>query len=388
MTADTAVKPLAAAARKVVPLATRHAADADTGRELHPDVVDALLDAGFARHFAPLGLAEERAGLVEQGGGFTDLLEATAAVGQGCASAAWVASVIANSGRLTGYLPAAGQEEVWAKGPETVVAAGLIPAGTATAETGGWRVAGRWPYVSGIRFAHWVLVAARAELQGRSEVRLFAVNRNDLTVEDTWFTLGMRGTGSNTVVVDDVTVPTERSILLNSVVTGAASDSAARWHQVPLKAVNGLSLTAPLLGAAHGAVRRWSELVGYRLADAPAGVSGATDQSVYEQVLARSDGEIHMAGLALTRVADSADSGGVAASGTARNVRDCALVADLLSTAVDRLLRNAGTRAHAEHEELQRFWRDITCGAGHNALQFSPAAQLLARTVLTPETAQ
>ncbi|MCH0540301.1 hydrolase [Streptomyces sp. MUM 203J] len=371
---------MVAAARAAVPLVARHAAAADTSRDLHPEVIAAIVDAGFTRHFSPLspGGASRTADA-----GFAEITQATAALGEGCASAAWVASVTAAAGRLTGFLPRAGQEEVWAKGAGTVVAAGLIPAGTATPVPGGWTVSGSWPYVSGVGFAHWVLLAARTETAGGTEIRLFAVPTTDVAVEDTWFTLGMRGTGSNTAAVDGVMVPQERSVPLAAAVTGRPVEaSAAPCHRLPLKAVNGLSLTAPLLGTARGAVRRWTELAGARLSGAPAGVSGATDQGTYEQILARSDGEVELAALALDRVARAADSGSVTEAGTARAVRDCALAAEILATAVDRLLRSAGTRAHAEQEELQRRWRDVTCGAGHNALQFSPAAQLHARTVL------
>ncbi|MEN8650836.1 hydrolase [Streptomyces sp. 21So2-11] len=376
MSNETAApRPLAEAARTIAPLAAEHAAGADTGRRLHPLVAEAIVDAGFAHHFAPAGLAGTP-------GTFTELLAAADELGRGCAAAAWVASVTASAGRLTAFLPRSGQEEVWQKGRETVVAAGLMPAGTATPVLGGWRVTGGWPYVSGIEFSHWVLVAARTATAAKPEVRVFAVPRTDVAVEDTWFTLGMRGTGSNTVRLDDVMVPAERSVPLGTVVAGAAPAPAAPCHGVPLKAVNGLTLTAPLLGVARGAVRRWSELVGAKLDAGSASVSGATDRGTYEQVLARSDGEIDAAGLLLARVAQMADSGAVSERDTARNVRDCALAAELVTTAVDRLLRSAGTQGHAESEELQRRWRDVTCGAGHNALQFSPAAQLHARALL------
>ncbi|GAA2430355.1 acyl-CoA dehydrogenase family protein [Streptomyces macrosporus] len=363
--------PLVAAARDAAVPAAEHAAEADAERRLHPAVVEAIVDAGFARHFAP----------GETAGTFAELLEATDVLARACASAGWVASVTASAGRLTAHLPAAGREEVWQKGADTVVAAGLIPAGTAEPVPGGWRVDGRWPYVSGADFAHWVLVAARAGDAGTPGTVLVAVPRGDIAVQDTWFTLGMRGTGSNTVVVDGVFVPRDRSVPLDRVVAGEAPEPSAPCHRTPLKAGNGLTLAAPLLGAARGALRRWTELVGGRPGPAAGSVSGAVDQGAYEQVLSRCDGEIDAAGLLLARAARTADSGAPGPD-VARNVRDCALAAELLTTAVDRLLHSAGTRGHAEGEELQRLWRDVTCGAGHNALRFPPAAQLHARSLL------
>lgn len=359
---------LAAAARAAAPLAAAHAAEADTDRRLHPEVIEAIVAGGFARHFAPPEVGGPP-------GTFADLLAAAAELGTGCPSAAWVASVCASAGRLTGLLPGGGRDEVWAKGDGTVVAAGLIPAGIAAPVSGGWRLTGSWPYVSGSDFADWTLLAARTDAGGQAQVRVFAVPATDYTVRDTWRTVGMRGTGSHTVMTDAALVPAERTVPLDTLVSGASPLESAPCYAVPLKAANGLTLTAPLLGAARGAARRWTELIGDRLTAAPAGVSGGADRSTYEQALARSEGETDAAALLLARAGRVADDGQADEAATARNARDCALAADYLVTAVDRLVRSAGTRAHAEGEELQRRWRDLVCGAGHAALQFAPAAR-------------
>jgi len=364
--------PLLTAARKMAPLAAERSAAGEERRRLDQAVVDAMVDAGFPHHFAPDGPGG-------RAGTFTELLHAVAALGEGCASAAWVASVTAAAGRLTACLPAEGRAAVWEKGPGTVVVAGLMPSGTAEPAGGGWRVRGRWAYVSGVDFAHWVLVAARTGEAERPVVRVFAVPRGDCSVVDSWFTVGMRGTGSHTVVVEDVVVPAERSVPLEVLLKGAAPGAQAPCHLVPMKAANGLTLAAPLLGCARGALRRWSELVRGKLAAPGGAISGGADRGPFEQLLARADGEVDAARLLLERVARAVDRGAVTELVTARNGRDCALAAELLATVVDRLLRSAGTRGQAEQEELQRRWRDVNCGAGHSGLQFAPLAGAYAR---------
>ncbi|GAB2943100.1 hydrolase [Streptomyces heilongjiangensis] len=371
---ERTVSPLVTAAAAAAPLAARYAREADTERRLSRPVVEALIEAGFTSHFAP-----REAGSVA--GGFADLLAAVAVLGEGCTSAAWCASVTASAGRLTAYLPPAGREAVWEKGPQTVVSAGLIPAGSAERVPGGWLVSGTWPYVSAVDFSDWTLVAAR--VPGGEDVapavRVLAVPSADLAVEDTWRTAGLRGTGSNSAVLDRVLVPEERSVPLEVLLDGTARDSPACCHRVPLKAGNGLTLAAPLLGAARGALTRWRELVDGRLGAAGGGITAAPEAGPFEQQLARAEGEIDAAGLLLERVARSVDAGARSALGSARNGRDCALAADMLAATVDRLLRTAGTRAQAEEEGLLRRWRDVSGGAGHSGLQFATAAGAYAR---------
>ncbi|MCQ8774745.1 hydrolase [Streptomyces telluris] len=370
--AAAAAPTLLEAAVAAAPLAAAHAADAEADRRLSPPVVEAIVAAGFSGHFAPAALGGAA-------GTFAELLDASAALGEGCASAAWFASVIASAGRLTAYLPREGREGVWAKGPQTVVVAGLMPSGTAErAPGGGWRVTGSWNYVSAVDFSDWTLIAARTGEQGTG-VRVLAVPRTDYAISETWQVIGMRGTGSNTVVLDEVLVPDAFTVPLDVLLAGLAPEAEAACHRVPMKAANGVTLAGPLLGATRGALRRWRELVAAKLA-APAGaISGGSDHGTFEQLLARAEGEIDAAGLLLERVARTTDSGAVDGLGTARNGRDCALAAEMLATVSDRLLRSAGTRAQAEGEELQRRWRDVNCGAGHSGLQFPAAAGAYAR---------
>ena len=112
---------LLSAAETAAEVAARHAATADTDRRLSDEVVETLITAGFARRFVPEHLGGAPVG-------FTELMESVATVAEGCASAGWVASLMAQGARISGYLPAEGQAEVWAKGPDTLVVVGFVSA--------------------------------------------------------------------------------------------------------------------------------------------------------------------------------------------------------------------------------------------------------------------
>ncbi|MEU8030565.1 acyl-CoA dehydrogenase family protein [Streptomyces sp. NPDC049099] len=149
--------------RRAARVAAWHADEADVRCRLDLDVVVELARAGFNRHFVPA----EHGGTE---GSFTDLVQAAAHVGEGCTSAAWVATLFAAHGRIASYLPERARRELWGTSPDTRIAAGVAPPGPhAVTVPGGWLLSGEWPSVSGVDFADWVLLAALAEGAGGVE---------------------------------------------------------------------------------------------------------------------------------------------------------------------------------------------------------------------------
>ncbi|MEU3524152.1 hydrolase [Streptomyces sp. NPDC038707] len=353
------------AAREAAGVAARHAERADAGRALPAEAAEAIVRAGFARHFVP-----GRWGGAE--GGATELLRSVAAVAEGCTSAGWCASVIAGAARMGAYLPEEGQRELWAKGADTVVVGALVPRGTATPVPGGWRITGSWPYTSAVGFSDWALACA---LVPRGEERVpwfFALPREDYQVTDTWHPVGMRGTGSNTLVAEEVFVPAHRGFARDDMLAGRSTGSAARCHTAPLRLLSGLLFGAPALGAARAALRAWREHTG---GDDPARAA----------VLARATIATDAAALLMERAARVADAPAATPLELVRNPADCAYAVEQLVDVVERLLRTAGSAAQQYGHPLQRLWRDIHGLAGHVALRFDPAGtgygtRLLAET--------
>ncbi|MEU3823947.1 hydrolase [Streptomyces sp. NPDC029080] len=356
------------AAADVAKIAAEHAQAAERDRRLAPVVVRSMLDAGFARHFVP-----RRHG--GDAGTFEEIVRAVTVVGEGCTSAAWAASLTASLGRMAAYLPEAGQRRIWAGGPDTLIVGALMPLGRARREEGGWRIHGTWPYVSVIDHADWALVCAMTT-EERPVARFFAVPRGSWHTEDTWSPVGMRGTGSNTLHIEDVFVADELTFTREAIATGAADLAEAPCHRVPLKAVNGLCFAAPVVGAARAAVAAWREGTAPRHTSASGGL-----ESSAAVVLGRAAAEADTAALLLETAARAADTGRVTDLQTARSSRDCALAAELATAAVDRLFTSAGTRAHQEAAPLQRHWRDAHSAAGHVVLGFAGAAETYARAL-------
>ncbi|MFJ5259274.1 acyl-CoA dehydrogenase family protein [Streptomyces sp. NPDC088387] len=359
---------IVARAAQVAEVAARYTDEAETARRLSPQVVDAVRDAGFARHFVPVAHGG-------RAGAFTEVTSAVTRVGEGCTSAAWAASLAAYAGRYAAFLPAEGQAEIWADGPDALLVAALMPAGTAQRVDGGWRLSGEWKYISGVHFADWALACAPVPDEpsddpgGRPPVRYFAVPKGDFSVVDSWFTLGMRGTGSDTLVLSDVFVPEHRTLARSAVHAGRAPASDARCHIVPMHAVNALPFAAPLIGAARGALRAWIERTGSRVDRRGRSVGEMPSTQV---TLARSAAEADAAELLVRRTAAVADGTETPPEGEAavRGARDLALAVELLVSAVDRVFRASGTSGQNATDPVQRFWRDVNSAASHVALSF------------------
>jgi alkylation response protein AidB-like acyl-CoA dehydrogenase len=357
----------------ILDLVASQASAADTRQRLSDEVVQAVLAVGFARHFVP-----GKWGGLE--GGFRELAEAVALLGERCPSTAWLASLAATLGRMAGYLPAEGQRLLWGDNPDTLIVGSLLPLGTAVPVGDGWRVAGSWPYISSVEFSDWAMVLARSAQQP-DDMRFFVVPRSAYTISRTWASVGMRATGSHTLVLPETPVRPEFSFPRGDLHRGAPMDSALPCHLVPLEAISGLTFAAPILGAARGALSSWIDHAWRRAPGTRPGVG----QASLDEVLTRVTSEIAAASLLIEQAATVGDVGGLTPVETAAGARDCAFATELLVAATNQLLSTAGTAAMAQDQPLQRFWRDINCGASHIMLRFSRAAVGYAQALASNE---
>ncbi|MEV6873185.1 hydrolase [Amycolatopsis sp. NPDC051128] len=348
----------AVALGELATVAEKFSAAAEANRRLSAEVAAGIVTAGFARHFVPAahGGADST---------FTALTEALVPLAGRCASAAWCAQIYATSGRMASFLPPRGRAEVWAAGPDVPIAAALTPTGTATPADGGWVLSGRWHVLSGVDAAEWALLAA--ETVGGQ--RFLAVEAAHYTVEDTWHPVGMRGTGSNSVLLDEVFVPVHRSFPRVALVRGDAGAGAAS-RRAPLDAVAGLPFAAVVAGIAEHALGHWTEsIAGQR----SAGVA-VRDTDAARELFARAALHTDVAGMLVARAAAAADDATATARFAGRSRRDVAYVAELARAVVDELFRAAGTRVQRSGHPLECAWRDVHAAASHLTLRTGPAA--------------
>jgi alkylation response protein AidB-like acyl-CoA dehydrogenase len=234
-------------AEKIALSARGMSAEIDRDRRLPDELVTRLREAGLLRATMPreVEALELAPGLA---------LRCAEAVARGDTSAGWCVSIAITSALLVAYLPASSRDEMFGGGRG--VAAGVwAPRGQARSVDGGVVVSGRWTFCSGINHADMMFAGCFVDEQRVPSV--VALPKSDLQVLDTWYTLGLRGTGSHDSVADEVFVPADRVI---SVFDGPAIDRPL--YRFPVFGFFALCIGAAALGNARAAIDDLVELAG------------------------------------------------------------------------------------------------------------------------------
>src|SRR5271169_4500121 len=184
---------------ELLPVLRQRAQEAEDGRVVPAESVKALAEAGFFRLLQPARFGGHE-------GDPVTFLTAVRLIASACGSTGWVASVLGVHPWQLALFPPQAQEEVWGGDPGTRMSSSYAPTGKAEAVAGGHQLSGRWSFSSGCDHATWVLLGAIvADADGNPvDFRTFLLPARDYVIDDVWDTVGLRGTGSNDIVVDGV----------------------------------------------------------------------------------------------------------------------------------------------------------------------------------------
>ncbi|MFD4829799.1 acyl-CoA dehydrogenase family protein [Streptomyces uncialis] len=380
----TAPPSLPALAAGLVPLLRGNAARTEEDRRVAEENITALAEAGLLRLTVPRRFGGAEANL-------RTFLEVSSELARGCGSTAWVATLVNVCNWITGLFPERAQREVWGDDPGARVCGVLAPTATSRAVEGGLVVTGRWGFASGCLHSQWAVlgvpvVDASGEQidQGTALIPL-----TDLTIEDTWYVAGMRGTGSNTLVADEVFVPDHRIMSVTEGVEGVyptehKDETLYRSALVPVLA---LVLAGPQLGLARAGL----ELVTASLAKGK-GISytfyeRAAESPSTQMQIAEAAQLIDTAALHMLRAADDIDTWAAKPEympllTRARVRMDTGYVARRSREALDLLLSVQGAGSFAEANPMQRIWRDQETGSRHAVINPAISTELYGRALL------
>ena len=337
-----------------------------------------MLAAGFARILLP-----QRIG--GYGLGFEDWFDVMRELSKADASHGWCAGLIIHHAQLIAQFPETAQKALWAKGLDVPIAASFAPAAQAVPVDGGYRLSGKGsPFASGVDHSTWVMLGGMAQdgpaqdgpaqdgpaQDGtKPEWKFFLLPPGQYTVRDTWFTAGMRGTGSKTIVVENAFVPAGLVLRLTDLRDGKGPGGAVNTGTIfhtPFFYYAPISFVTPMLGAAQGAYeifRDWT-----RTRKTQGGVAMAQTTSIQVR-MARAAADIDAAELLLrraVRVTDAPEAYSPAL--LARSVRDYTRAAELTVAAIDTLVALSGTAGFVTSHPIQRAWRDIHFMSMHISL--------------------
>jgi alkylation response protein AidB-like acyl-CoA dehydrogenase len=368
-------------ARKIVPRVAASSARSDALRRLDDDAVAALREQRLPSLFTPrrFGGAElsPRAHLL-----------AVAELAHGCSAASWVLMVCGAHTFVVGRYPEQCQQEVFGSDPDVLIAGTLSPQGVVRATDGGWILKGRWQFGSGCDHSPWLLIGARVHepKAGAWKHVHVVVPARDIVIDDTWHTLGMRGTGSKDLVANDVFVPAHRAVPTTPTFTGDCPAASSAVYRLPVLGALSSMVAASVLGIAE----RGFELFARRARERrdPLGGSKAANPVVQAR-FSESRAELQAARLLLVNICDrfdevmQADAGPLPVEKRLEFRADAGYVVELCQRALARLFAAAGAHAiYDEPSELQRIHRDLGTATHHAIVDYDSISQLAGAVAL------
>ncbi len=181
---------------------------------------------------------------------------------EGCAASAWIYAVLGEHQWILACMPERAQEDLWGDDPLALAASSLAPRETARATSAGWRLSGRYPFSSGCLHAGWAIIGARCEdAAGNRPTRYLLVPMDQIEIIDDWEVLGLRGTGSRSLVLRDVFIPAHRGVLLRDLLDGTTPGAEAHPDYPLLRAPRGLLAPFALPAVAFTLARRALDMV-------------------------------------------------------------------------------------------------------------------------------
>lgn len=346
--------------RALLPAIRDRAERSERERSIPRESAQEFLDAGLARMLLPKKFGGTELGLQAW-------VDVSTEIGKADAAHAWCASLLIHHPHYLAQFPQAAQEAVWADGPDVPIAATFTPTSKVEPVEGGYRISCEIPYLSGINHCTWVMVGGMVPTgRGAPDWTLFLVPPGQFDVVDTWNTVGMRGTGSNTVVVKDVFVPTEHTLrvpdMRDATTPGSQVNDAPMYH-APWITYAPLTFVAPMLGAARGALEDYRRWTAERLSLFGAPVAKYTSIQVH---LARAAADLDAAELLMRRTVEVAEADEPASEELrARCYRDQARAAEMIVSAMDTVMKISGAAGFASSSSIQRAWRDVHFAASH-----------------------
>lgn len=306
-------------------------------------------------------------------------------IASACGSTGWVSSVVGVHPWQVALFADEAQQAVWGEDTNTRLSSSYAPTGKAQVAEGGYRLSGKWSFSSGCDHCQWVLLGGLVfNDEGQVvDFKTFMVPRKDYTIVDVWHMIGLSGTGSNDIVVDDVFIPEAFTLSMGE--TGQCrgpgqEQNPSDLYKLPFHSIFTGTITTPIIGMAMGAYDDHVEMQQKRSRAAYLGEKASLDPFAAVRI-AKASSEIDAAwALLVNNIREEQDH---VAKGEKIPLkvrlkvrRDQVLGSQRAIDAIDSLFEASGGRALTAGTPLQRAWRDAHAGRVHAANDPERALQM------------
>jgi len=302
-----------------------------------------------------------------------------------CGSTGWVCSVVGVHPWQVALFADEAQQAVWGSDTATRLSSSYAPTGKAVLTDGGYLLSGKWSFSSGCDHCSWVLLGGLVFNSDGQVVdfRTFMVPREQYQVVDVWNVVGLRGTGSNDILVEETFVPEAFTLSMGD--TGRCfgpgqEQNPSDLYKLPFHSIFTGTITTPIIGMAMGAYAEHVEMQNKRVRAAYAGEKASLDPFAAVRI-ARASSDIDAAWALLVNNLREEQAHVAAGEKIPLRLRlkvrrDQVLGTQRAIDALDSLFEASGGRALAEGTYLQRAWRDAHAGRVHAANDPERALQM------------
>ena len=303
-------------------------------------------------------------------------------VARHCPSSAWVLGVVAVHNWQLALFEDRAAQDVWAEDPTVLISSSYAPVGKVEVVDGGFRLSGRWSFSSGCEHCKWAFLGAVVPTPeapfDMANYRTFLVPIEDYEIVHNWDVVGLQGTGSHDIVVDNAFVPEHRT---HKSMDGFLCDNPgntvndAPLYRMPFMQVFVRAVCTATLGACEGALESFIEVAKTR----QAGPVKMKDDP-FARVLA-TEVKAQIEEMKLTMVhnfdvmmAYCRDGKPIPVEDRVRFRYDSAVVADRCVAMAGRMLKASGSGAIRLDSDLLAFHLDILTSQAHVANHSTPFA--------------
>jgi alkylation response protein AidB-like acyl-CoA dehydrogenase len=368
-------------ARVLIPRLAERAPAATAARVLPPETIAEYHAAGILRILQP-----HRFGGMQ--GRFSLFSRIVEELTYGCASSAWVYAVLAEHQWIIAQYPEEAQLDVWGEDPLAVASSSLAPRAAAQRTPGGWRLSGRYTFSSGCDFAQWAIIGAfLGEMGDPRSIAYLLVRLSEVEIVDDWQVLGLAGTGSKSLILEDVFVPEHRVVMVSDLFNGTPPGAEVHPDYPVLRAPRGYLVSYSLPPVAIALGQRALDLVCRSLAGRVSrGVTKLAASEVVQMTVGEAAAAIDMATTLLhagrdLSTAEVSTERRITATEALRARRDMVFAQHQVGWALERLCELSGARWVYDSDPLQEIRRDVMTILTHHAASrqaaYAPYGQVL-----------
>jgi 3-hydroxy-9,10-secoandrosta-1,3,5(10)-triene-9,17-dione monooxygenase len=304
-------------------------------------------------------------------------------LGRGDGSAAWVWSVMLIHDLFVAHFPEQFQHEYWGK-DRTLSASSFLPNGKPTPANGGVRVSGKWSFCSGVDNADWMFLGVffgpPAEGSPMPDIRYIMVPKGDYQILDDWDVMGLCGTGSKSVVIDDKLVPNHRIVSHKEMSDATSPGSqlhAEPVYRTPIWSFVPFTISSPACGIAQGALDAFIDEMKVRddsFAHSPLSKKPGMHVRIAEASAMIDSGDL-LYKRSYRETIDKVLAGEVPSiEFRARSRRDQGYCVKQAKAAAGLLVDASGGRGLFASNHVQRCFRDLQAVSGHIVANWDVAA--------------